>query len=781
MQSPNGNGSHPSGGNGRPKTPIDFAAVAEAADLRGLVTLDQGDADKYGKWLCPFHDDHHPSLDLMPGDRRYICRACLAQGDALDWIEKKRNVSKVEAAYRLDPSLRPAASTTNGKHPSRELEAFYVYLDAESRPIVKAERWRVDDARGKDFRQLRAILSEEGELIRWEPGTKGIEVPPYQLPELARAERGSLVFIAEGEGKVNAIRAAGFYATCNIGGALKWRDHLSPWLAGMHVIILPDNDEPGRKHAQKVAASVHPVAGLVKVVTLPGLDPKGDIVDWLANGRTMDDVLVLAEDVAVWSPDSVQVAAVAEPDELAAGGNPDADDPPDRQPFPLTDLGNAERMVANFGRKIRHIHPWNKWLYFDRQRWQIDARAMAAKYAQRTARMIYGEAEREGDSDRRAKVAKWAHTSESRARLEAMIWGAARQEGIPMMPEDLDRDPWALNCLNGTLDLRSGQLRNHDPEDFISKIVPIRYDPSAECPLWEQTLRLFLIDPDVIAFWQRLCGYALTGVVRDHMLPIAWGKGQNGKSTILGTLLDVLGPDYAMKCSPEFLMEKKGDSHPTERAALFGKRFVLAIETAEGARINETLIKELTGNDRISARRMREDVWEFNPTHKVFLGTNHKPQVRGTDLAIWRRLKLIPFTYTMPKADAQLDMPERLRAEFPGILAWMVRGCLDWQAHGIAEPESVVVATNQYRDDEDVFGQFISEHCSIGQDYRSRSSVLHAKYTEWAKVSNYYPENAKRFKARLLSEVQGVREVANNGIWFHGIGLKAETSDDLAF
>jgi putative DNA primase/helicase len=445
------------------------------------------------------------------------------------------------------------------------------------------------------------------------------------------------------------------------------------------------------------------------------------------------------------------------------------------QPFRLTDLGNAERMIALVGSKIRYIHPWKKWLTFNGKRWEIDNRARINRYAKRTVRNIYREAARTEDPDRKAALLKWAHRSETRPRLEAMIALAACELGVPAMPEDLDRDPWLLNCLNGTLDLQTGTLRPHNPDDMLTKVVPVAFDPDAKCELWESTLKLFLVDDAMIAFWQRLFGYACTGVVRDQILPIAWGEGANGKSTILGAMLAVLGPDYAMKCSPEFLMERRGESHPTERASLFGKRLVIAMETGEGASINETLIKELTGNERMSARRMREDVWEFDPTHKVFMGTNHKPQIKGTDYAIWRRVKLVPFTTTLTPEQAQLDVPERLRAEYAGILAWAVRGCLDWQANGLGEPQAVIDATAEYREDQNTFGKFISEECLIHPDMRSQSSLLFARYTAWAKNANYHPMNIRRFGEKLMSEVRSLKKVKSSDIWYQGIGLRSES------
>ncbi len=266
-----------------------------------------------------------------------------------------------------------------------------------------------------------------------------------------------------------------------------------------------------------------------------------------------------------------------------------------------------------------------------------------------------------------------------------MLKLAESELGVPVLPEDLNRDGWLLNVPNGTLDLRSGTLREHRREDLITQLCPVDYDPAAECPLWHQTLNTFFARPhrerqaELIDYFHRGAGKSLAGVVRDHVLLFAYGTGSNGKSTMLNALQETLGPDYAMKATAGLLMASKTDAHPTGLTDLYGKRLVVAIETESGRRLNETLVKELTGGDKIRARRMREDFWEFSPTHSIVLATNHKPTVRGTDHGIWRRLRLLPFTVSIPDGQADKSMPEKLRAEAPGILAWLVP-----RLHGLA-------------------------------------------------------------------------------------------------
>jgi putative DNA primase/helicase len=362
-----------------------------------------------------------------------------------------------------------------------------------------------------------------------------------------------------------------------------------------------------------------------------------------------------------------------------------------------------------------------------------------------------------------------------------MLHLAEAEEGVPILTPDMDSDPWLFNCRNGTIDLRTGELRPHRREDLITKLCDLDYDPDAPCPLWTATIEKFLARDDpgkqaaLVGYWQRLCGYAMAGVVEDHILPVAFGTGNNGKSTILGTLMDVFGPGYAMKCPPDLLLAKRNDGHPTDRASLFGKRLVVAIETEENRRLNETIVKELTGGDDITARRMREDFWTFKPSHTAIMATNHKPVIRGTDKGIWRRVKLVPFTVGIDDADAIKDMPARLRAEWPGILAWCVKGCLAWRERGLDTPEEVVDATAKYKGDQDILGLFLAEHTIATPQARAKATALYARYREWAEDGNEFVVSQRAFGDALAE--RGFQKKMSNGTWYLGIGLIAGDTD----
>lgn len=478
---------------------------------------------------------------------------------------------------------------------------------------------------------------------------------------------------------------------------------------------------------------------------------------WLLNGRT-------APGRGIGPPPSGNGAGRDDGDPGVAGDAELADKP-------RTDYGNAERMVARHGRKIRYCYPWSKWLHWDGRRWEIDANGAVHRAAKDTARKMFREASTIDDKEARKAHVGWGFTSESRARIESMLAMAMSEEGIPISPDEMDNDPWLFNCQNGTLDLRTGKLRGHRPCDRITQLCPIDFDPSAHCPLWDQTLSLFFAkDAELIDYFRRLCGYALVGVIRDHVMPIAYGKGCNGKSTILNALLETFGPDYGMKCPPDMLMAKRNDSHPTERADLFRKRLVVAIESETGRRLNETMVKELTGGDPIRTRRMREDFWQFNPTHTLLMATNHKPVIRGTDEGIWRRLKLIPFTVSVKGKQDDKRMPEKLRQELPGIFAWCVRGCLEWQKEGLNEPKAVREATEGYRLEQDVLAGFLEEHTLQGTNYRVRCNELYAKYKQETEGGNEFVMSLTAFGEAMRE--RGIETQRSGGKWYIGVALR---------
>lgn len=389
----------------------------------------------------------------------------------------------------------------------------------------------------------------------------------------------------------------------------------------------------------------------------------------------------------------------------------------------LTDLGNAERLIDRHGHDL-HYSAALGWLVWNGVRWERDENGEVERRMVDTVRSIYQEAAAASDSERRERIARHATHSEGRSPIRAAIALAQSLPRVPVRASELDADPWLLNCPNGTVDLRTGKLREHRCDDLLTQMTPVLFDAAATCPLWERTLATVLPSEDVRGYVQRLFGYSLSGVVTEQTLPIFYGEGANGKSVLTNVLRAVLGDGYAMSAPSGFLMAARGERHPTETADLFGRRVVVASETGAACRLDEALVKCFTGGERIRARRMRQDFFEFAPTHKIILCTNHKPRVTGGGHGIWRRLSLVPFDVKLWNPDAGETGDEHLRqdktleskllAELRGILAWAVRGCLQWQRDGLGAPAAVREATVGYRDEEDTVAEFLADEVHTG-------------------------------------------------------------------
>jgi P4 family phage/plasmid primase-like protien len=450
----------------------------------------------------------------------------------------------------------------------------------------------------------------------------------------------------------------------------------------------------------------------------------------------------------------------------------------------FTDLGNAKRFAKSWHTQVRYVTTWEKWLIWTKTCWALDQTKAIERLSRQTVQAMYAEAAQLEDSKARQALAQWAMQSESRGKLEAMIALAQAELPIPMTHELLDADPWAFNCANGTIDLRTGTLQPHRPEDLLMKESPVFYDPRAPCPRWERFLREVMADnQDLIDYLQRAVGSSLTADVSDQCLFFLYGAGANGKSKFLEAILTITA-DYGMQSIPEFLTVRNSEHHPTERADLFGKRFVATVEIEQGKALAEALVKQLTGGEKVRARRMREDFWEFPPTHKLWLAANHKPVIRGTDHAIWRRIKLVPFTVTFvdePQDEHErkkdLTISTQLRAELPGILRWAVEGCIAWQKQGLDEPKSVTEAVDEYRLEMNSIGQFLQDCCYVPmplrEDIKTQSSRLHEAYLRWSGEHNI---TQTAFSTKL-TEMGYRKKMGGDGrnYWL-GIGLVVTTS-----
>lgn len=716
-----------------------------------------------------------------------FCNQCFSKknGDGIAAIQWLRGVDFAEALRLAAEHLRITPSATNGKPPAPAAKVYRQFGSpqlavaslAASLGVPIAKWWEYKNERGvlvafqtrfnlangkKEFRPL-SPHPKGGVAIKAPDGQR----PLYRLPELLNA---ATVYVCEGEKSADAAVSIGLIATTSLNGAKSPKKTNWKPIKGKTVVILPDNDKPGRDYAETVAKLCREAgAASVKILELPVPNEGGDIVEWI---ETHGDAA---------EPDAIR----EELESLVAAQVPGSEKPVDSWLAISTDqgrteLGNARRFVATFGEDVRFCHAWSKWFCWDGTRWKLDDDGAVQRLAASIADAVWHLVANHHTKD----TIEFAEKTSKASGINAMLKLAASM--LPIRVDELDANHWLLNCPNGTVDLRIGALRPHRREDNLTKLCPTIFNPEAATLSFDHFLdSVFDGSSTLIDFLQRLFGYVITGDVREQCLPIFYGEGSNGKSTLLTAIQDTLGIDYSTTAPPSLLMEKKTDTHPTELAGLFGKRLVVAQETNQGARLAESTVKSLTGGDRVSARRMREDFWEFSPTHKLLLCTNHKPKIKGTDHAIWRRLLLVPFLqkfWNPDKGESGPDelrqdktLPAKLKAEREGILAWMVQGCHAWQRDGLQVPDIVRTATEVYQGESDTVGRFVSECCLKGDSHRIKFSALFDALKKWCdELGNNLPSRTmvgawleNRFERQLSS-----------GTWYRGITTKPDLDEN---
>ncbi|MDX2253210.1 MAG: phage/plasmid primase, P4 family [Nitrospira sp.] len=447
----------------------------------------------------------------------------------------------------------------------------------------------------------------------------------------------------------------------------------------------------------------------------------------------------------------------------------------------LSDVGNAELFARLHRGIVRYCYPMRAWFVCNQEgRWERDAGAAIMQLAKAVILHMYELVRQERDDDRRAKLAAHASRSESAPRLQAMIELAKDEPGIAIESQRFDAAHWLFNVANGVVDLQTGHCRERRRDDYLTKQSPVAFDPYATCAGWLEFLeRIFDHDRDLIKYVQQVIGYSLTGLTAEQAFFLLWGAGANGKSTLLKVLLRLFG-DYGLQMPAETFFARMQDGRATpDLARLQGARLAIAIESDDGCRLAEGLIKQMTGSDRIAARRLYQDFIEFEPTHKVLFATNHKPRVNDNTHAMWRRMRLIPFNVQIPEAEQDPALADRLLLELPGILNWALAGCLAWQRGGrLHTPEPVITATAAYRTEQDALDDFLRERCVAVPNASVKFSELRKDYAEWAEGISERPLSSKAFASALQERGFTPAKIANTR---HYQGLRLRTiQDDLA-
>jgi putative DNA primase/helicase len=419
----------------------------------------------------------------------------------------------------------------------------------------------------------------------------------------------------------------------------------------------------------------------------------------------------------------------------------------------LTDDANGQRFADQHRHEAVYCCDTEEWFVWDGRRWKADKDRRVEVMATDTARSIYAEASTEFDQGRRRLLSKFSEKSLNESGVRDMLSASRRYMSCPL--SQFDTDPWLLNFRNGTLDLRTGSLSPHDSANRITKLVEHDYLPDAPCPIFEKFInQIMKVDPLKIAFLQRAIGYSLLGDNPEQCFFVVCGSGSNGKSTLFTLLQNLIG-GYAQSVPVSTLTAKDRDFSGAPRSDIVrmrGVRFGVSFETEKQVRLSEPLMKQLTGGDVITARELYRSEIEFKPVAKIWLYTNFKPKLSGDDPAIWRRVHLIPFDYTVSDQDRDKSLPEKLMAEAPGILAWVIQGFLEWQCQGgLNPPECIRTATREYRDENNGVAQFVEDCLERDSSATVAKNQMHAAYRRWAEQNGGESLDIKNLRNRLVS------------------------------
>jgi len=654
---------------------------------------------------CPVHDGRRDSFSVKPDTGQWYCHSDCKKGGSVFSLEEELSGETGKAAAH-------AVYSVVGR--TKEIVATYGYTDEAGKLLFECVR--MDP---KDFRQ-RKPDGNGG----WVWNVKGVKLVPYRLPQVIAADT---VYVAEGEKDVATLEGFGLVATCNPMGAGKWRSEYNRYFSGKNVVILPDQDDVGITHGNNVARHLATVAASVRIVTVP---EGKDVSAWGGNAEALR---LLVKATPVYQP-AAPPAPSSSVEVMPVNGVVSET----FENLLHTDVGNAELFVKYFGSNPRYVPARGQWLLWNAEegRWVYDDLLIVNQLAMQFTRSMRQAAGQLTDPDKAKRLFLHAIDTDSRSRMDALIHVA--RSFVAIRPDQLDADKYLLNCVNGTIDLRTGTLRPHRQDDLITKQVPVAFDADARSEEWEQFLMTAMQgDAEVTSFLQRAVGYTLTGDDREEVLFFLHGKtGKNGKSTFRDAIKTIMG-DYSRVASfgsfQEVSFSSEGKAASPDIARLAGARFVSASESNAGVRLDTALIKTLTGRDPITARFLRQENFEFLPEFKLWLLANDPPIIDDEDDAAWRRVIRIPFNHTVEVPDTTLK--DRLANPLiagPGILTWAVRGCLEWQRAGLRIPDAIQHAIAAYRTDMDPLDDFYESRCVFGEKVWVKSAHLYAAYTEWA-------------------------------------------------
>ncbi len=685
--------------------------------------IDNARAGRTTPLRCPGHDDRNASLSVLPPKKdgwvRLKCHAGCSQDQVLSGAGLSRK------------HIRPATSQVQPIR-KREIVASYDYTDEAGTLLFQAVRYDP-----KDFRQRRPDGNGG-----WIWNLDGVRKVIFKLSDVRWAiTKQRPVIICEGEKDCLTLISKDWQATCNPMGAGKWEPGYTEILKHGDILITPDNDPAGEKHLAVVANALRGNVDRLRVLRLPkelnGCTVK-DASDFFTAGGTIDQFQTLIDDAPDWTPTDTKDAQ---------------DTAPAEQPFrlPRSDDDFSQAFLSARGNCLRFCPDLKTWLHFSPAHgWHRDetgvAYATLLEFARRL--VIAGLEEAKTLEDPQPFVALLTRLKDRR-RLDPALHLSTTDPRVVVRALDLDSRPEVIGCTNGILDVLTGKFTPFDREVLVTRRLAVAFDPDAQAPTWERFLCEVQPDPIMRAFLQRLLGSALFGAVRDHILPFHHGTGANGKSTALETVLDLFG-GYGAKLTNSLVYANRNGAPPyLELAGLFGARLSIGEENAQGGSLNEELLKAITGGDRVKGRFHHANFIEGPASYKVHLVGNHKPLIAGTDDGIWRRFVLIPWPVSIPPEQRDPLLRERITEEAPGLLNWLLQGCIAWNRDRLQIPEACRAITADFRQESDELADFITETMTRDPERYCLKGEAYDAYKRWAEGGGLRPKTKRQLSTAL--------------------------------
>jgi putative DNA primase/helicase len=684
---------------------------------------------------------------------------------------------------------------------------FHIYRDRDG--VIRFRKMR--NAPGR----IPKCWFEKWDGVGWLKGKdvmKGVDTTIlYRADEIGQAiEDGREIACAEGEKDCDRLWSLGIPATCNSTGAAKpgerakWTKRHSEQLAGADIVVLNDHDDPGRAHAEATCQCSVGVAKRVRRLDLADhwrdIGKGDDVSDWIdGGGGTREKLQKLIGEAPDYQPQPSQpdpaagvsfLITKAQKEELrnrgftedqiremtpaeahkrlghglagssSSSSSSSSPPPPSSSPANLTEQAVMRLFVDENKDRLRYNHDTKTWLIWRGHRWREDGRHKHFAMIKALCRSLG-----RGYAIQKIKFAR------------AVEEGARSEPEFSAVSADWDADPMLLGTPGGVVDLRTGALRPGKPEDMISKIVAVTPSERAECPRWLKFLDQALNrKADNIAFLKRFSGYGLTGSTKEEMLLFVAGKPGSGKGTATKTIASIMR-DYALTVPVTMFTDSAWRALEYYRARLVGRRLILASEPEKGATWSDAFVNGLTGSDRIPARNPAGKPFDFDPTHKLAFNAEQVPELKSVSTGLRRRLGLLPFDHPPPPAEVDVNLKEALKAEWPGILRWMIDGALDWQKIALAPPPDVRAAVEEYFTNQDIIGRWIEECCDTVSTYAARPSKLLVSFNAWADRNNERRMNNNSFHQAMKVRFR-IKKLDGN-TYVEGIGFKPKPDLDV--